>query len=113
MSGLLSFAVVVAGTLMFGLLTLERQVEAQGPLTQDKVVLIPKGTGTSEMAELLTREGVVSDPNLFELYAYLNRSKGQLKAGEFQFRAGTSVEEAIDTLIRARRSSTPSLCRRV
>jgi UPF0755 protein len=102
MSGLLTFAVVVAGTLMFGLLTLERQVEAQGPLTQDKVVLIPKGTGTSEMAELLTREGVVSDPNLFELYAYLNRSKGQLKAGEFQFKAGTSVEEAIDTLIQGK-----------
>ena len=102
MSGLLTFAVVVAGMLMFGLLTLVRQVEAQGPLTQDKVVLIPKGTGTSEMAELLTREGVVSDPNLFELYAYLNRSKGQLKAGEFQFRAGTSVEEAIDTLIQGK-----------
>ncbi len=102
MSGLLTFAVVVAGALMFGLLTLERQVQAQGPLTQDKVVLIPKGTGTSDMAELLTREGVVSDPNLFELYAYLNRSKGQLKAGEFQFKAGTSVEDAIDTLIQGK-----------
>ena len=102
LSGLLSLALVVAAVVVFGILTLERQVQAPGPLVQDKVLLIPRGTGTSEMAELLSREGVIADANLFELYAYLNRSKGQLKAGEFQFRAGTSIEEAIDTLIQGK-----------
>jgi UPF0755 protein len=99
LSGFLSLGLVVAGVVVVGILMLERQVDAPGPLAQDKVVLIPRGTGTSEMAELLSREGVIADPNLFELYAYLNRSKGQLKAGEFQFRAGTSIEQAIHTLI--------------
>ncbi|NNM72613.1 endolytic transglycosylase MltG [Enterovirga aerilata] len=102
MSGVMTLGLVIAAALVFGLLTLERQVEAPGPLAQDKVVLIPKGTGTSEMAELLAREGVITSPNLFELYAYLNRSKGQLKAGEFQFKAGTSIEDAIDTLIQGK-----------
>jgi UPF0755 protein len=34
---------------------------------------------------------VISDPILFELYAYLNRSKGPLKAGEFLFKANTNI----------------------
>ena len=102
MSGVLTLGLVVAGVLVFGLLALERRVEENGPLAQDKVVLIPKGTGTAELAALLAKEGVIADPNLFEIYAYLHRGKGQLKAGEFQFRAGTSVEEAIDTLVQGK-----------
>ena len=102
MSGVLTFGLAVAAVLVFGLLVLEREVDAPGPLGADKIVLIPKGSGTSEIAELLTREGVVDQTTLFELYAYLNRSKGQLKAGEFQFRASTSIEQAIETLIQGK-----------
>jgi UPF0755 protein len=98
-SGAMTLGLVVAAVLMFGVLSLERQVEAPGPLAEDKVVLVPKGTGTSEMAELLTREGVISQPSLFELYAYLHRSRGALKAGEFLFKANTNIEQAIDILI--------------
>ena len=99
LSGFLTFAVVIAGVLVFGLLALENQVEKPGPLAGDKVVFIPKGTGTSEVSALLTREGVIADPALFEFYTYLNRRKGQLKAGEFLFKANVTIEEAIDTLI--------------
>src|SRR3712207_8013684 len=31
-----------------------------------------------------------------------NRQRGQLKAGEFQFKAATSIEDAIDTLIQGK-----------
>ena len=54
------------------------------------------------MAELLKREGVINQPYLFELYAYLNRQKGQLKAGEFLFKAHASLDEAIDTLVQGK-----------
>ncbi|WP_375460141.1 endolytic transglycosylase MltG [uncultured Enterovirga sp.] len=102
LSGLTTVAVVVCGTLVFGLLALEGEVEKPGPLLADKTVLIPKSVGTSDIADLLTREGVIGNPTLFELFSYLNRSKGQLKAGEFLFRAGISIDEAIDTLIQGR-----------
>ena len=75
---------------------------AKGPLQSDKVVVIPRNTGTSEIAEILKREGVIEQPFLFEAYAYINRQRGQLKAGEFQFKAGTSIEDAIDTLIQGK-----------
>lgn len=102
MSGLLTFGLVISGVLTFGLLLLGRAVEAPGPLASDKTILIPKGTGISEIAEILTREGVIANPTLFELYANLNRSKGNLKAGEFLFKANVDVSEAIDTLIQGR-----------
>jgi len=99
MSGLLTFAVVIGGIMVFGLISVAREVEKPGPLEADKVVLIPKGTDTSGMSALLTKEGVIEHPLLFELYSYLNRSKGKLKAGEFLFKTGTSVAAAVDTLI--------------
>ena len=99
MSGALTFGLVIAGTLMFGILWLEQSVDRPGPLADEKIVLIPKNTGTSEITDLLYREGVVDQPRLFELYAYLNRKQGPLRAGEYLFKANTNISEAINTLI--------------
>ena len=99
MSSVLTLGVVVALGVLVGVTQVDRQANQPGSLAADKVVLIPRNTGTSEIAALLKREGVVDQPFLFELYALLNRSKGQLKAGEFQFKARTSMEGAIATLI--------------
>lgn len=98
-SGFLTFVVAAAAGLFLGLVVLERQAAEPGPLPEDKVVLVPRNTGTSEIATLLKREGVIDQPFLFEFYALLNRQRGQLKAGEFQFKAHASVGDAIDTLV--------------
>jgi UPF0755 protein len=98
-SGLLTLFVAIAVLLVFGFSVMEREVTATGPLTADKVVVIPRNTGTGEIADILKREGVITQPLLFEAYALFNRRRGQLKAGEFQFKAGTSIETAIDTLV--------------
>jgi UPF0755 protein len=97
-SGFLTLLIAVAVAAVFGIVVLEREALTKGPLQDDKVVLIPRNTGTSGIAALLKREGVIERPLLFEIYALLNRQRGQLKAGEFLFKAGTSIGEAIDTL---------------
>jgi UPF0755 protein len=102
MSGLLTLLIAVAIAAVFGFGMLEREVTVQGPLQSDKVVLIPRNTGTGEIAEILKREGVINQPLLFEVYALFNRQRGQLKAGEFQFKAGTSIADAIDTLVQGK-----------
>lgn len=102
MSGLLTLLIAIAIAAVFGFGMVEREVTAKGPLQSDKVVLIPKNTGTGEIADILKREGVISQPFLFEAYALLNRQRGQLKAGEFQFKTGTSIAEAIDTLVQGK-----------
>ncbi|MBF9196785.1 endolytic transglycosylase MltG [Microvirga terrestris] len=102
LSGLLTLLVAAAIAGIFGFSMLQQAVTTDGPLQSDKVVVIPRNTGTGEIAQILKQEGVIEQPLLFQAYAYMNRQRGQLKAGEFQFKAGTSVEEAIDTLIQGR-----------
>jgi UPF0755 protein len=102
LSGFLSLAVVLAFVLILGVATVEQQVREPGPLGQDKVVVVPRNIGTSEIADLLRREGVIERPLLFQIYGYLNRQRGQLKAGEFAFKARTSIDDAIDTLIQGK-----------
>ena len=99
LSGLLTFVVVVAVALVVGVVFIEKQANEPGPLSADKVVVVPKNIGTGEIATLLKREGVINQTFLFEVQAYLNRQRGPLKAGEFLFRARISIDEAIDTLI--------------
>jgi UPF0755 protein len=102
LSGFLSLVVVAAFLAILAVALVEQQVREPGPLGEDKVVVIPRNTGTSEIADILRREGVIARPLLFEIYAYLNRQRGQLKAGEFAFKAGSSIDETIDTLIQGK-----------
>jgi len=102
LSGLLTLFVAAAIGLVVAVAFLERQATEPGPLATDKVVVIPRNTGVSDISGILKREGVIAQPFLFELYAHLNRQKGQLKAGEFLFKAQSSIESAIDTLIQGK-----------
>src|SRR5918998_1418943 len=102
LSGILSLAVILALGIIVGIAVVEQQVREPGPLAEDKVVVIPRNTGTSEIADLLRREGVIERPLLFQVYGYLNRQRGQLKAGEFAFKARSSIDDAIDTLIQGK-----------
>jgi UPF0755 protein len=98
LSAALTLFLVAAVGVMVGVTFVSRQANEPGPLPVDKVVLIPRNTGVNEIAELLRREGVIAQPTMFELYATLNRSRGPLKAGEYQFKAGISIDDAIDVL---------------
>lgn len=101
-SGFLTLLIAIAGAVIFGISVLEKEVSAPGPLQNDKVVVIPRNTGTNEIATLLKQEGVINQTTLFEVYALLNRQRGQLKAGEFLFKAKTSLEDTIDTLVQGK-----------
>jgi UPF0755 protein len=101
-SGLMTLFVIASGAALFGLSLLYREVASPGPLQADKTVQIPRNSGTSEIAALLSREGVIARPLLFEVFALVNRQRGSLKAGEFLFKAGTSVSDAIDTLVQGK-----------
>jgi len=73
---------------------------AAGPLTDEKVVVIPKGVGTAGIAKVLTDAGVIDDPLVFKLGARLTVADGQpLHAGEFKFPTAVSARGAIRVLI--------------
>jgi UPF0755 protein len=63
-------------------------------------VTIPKGSGVGEIAEVLTRRGVVASGFLFELRATLAGKRGELKPGSYTLRRDMSYGAAIDALTR-------------
>jgi UPF0755 protein len=71
-----------------------------GPLTEDKVVNIPRGSGIRDIGEILTREGVIRDPWIFVAGAAAMKARGaDLKFGEYQFAKGASPRDVAETLI--------------
>ncbi len=102
LSAALSLLLLLAVGAMLAVTFVSRQANEPGPLANDKVVLIPRNTGVNEIAELLRREGVIGQPTLFEIYALLNGQRGALKAGEYQFKAHVSIDDAIEVLTSGR-----------
>ncbi|MGZ5836066.1 MAG: endolytic transglycosylase MltG [Xanthobacteraceae bacterium] len=101
---------VVAGNAVFTILVLlalvgggavffaKQQLDARGPLDADKIVNVPRA-GIRDVADTLEREGVISQPWLFIAMALVQKSRGELRAGEYQFPKQASLQEVIGTII--------------
>jgi UPF0755 protein len=72
-----------------------REITGPGPLTETRIVVIPTNTGLEDIADLLTREGVLRHRLPFELGAALSGDFSALEAGEYAFPAATSPLQAI------------------
>jgi UPF0755 protein len=101
LSAFLTLAVVLfavaAGVILYG----QKQLNAPGPLAQDKIVFIPRGSSTSDIASLLEQEGIISNAFHFEI-AHMLSTGGNLKAGEYQFKQNASVKEVRETILEGR-----------
>lgn len=82
---------------VLGVTFARREYAEPGPLPSDKVVIISRGSGIDEIADQLRREGIISQPSVFIAAIYLQQAK--IQAGEYQFRANTSMKAVIDTLV--------------
>src|SRR6185312_16801975 len=75
-----------------------RSYNAPGPLAAAKIVVIPKGAGAREVGTLLAANGVVENGYLFAIGTHVTGRAAGLKAGEYEFAAGTSSAGAADLL---------------
>jgi UPF0755 protein len=100
--GLLSalFTLTLIGAVLVGggFLMINRQASEPGPLAIDRAIVIPPGSGLTDIAELLQREGVITNPLNFRLAGYVSGAWSQLRAGEYLFKANISPREALDVL---------------
>ena len=77
----------------------KQRFEAPGPLAENKIVNIPRG-GVRDIAELLAREGVISEPWVFIGGALALKARGEdLKYGEYQFASRSSIRDVAETII--------------
>jgi UPF0755 protein len=76
--------------------------EAAGPLDRERTVVIPRGAGIRDVAQLLRREGIIDNQLLFVGGAVVTRTTGSVKAGEYLFDANVSMRDVLDTLVEGR-----------
>jgi UPF0755 protein len=105
---------VVAGNAVFTLLILiaivagaalfvgKQRFDAPGPLAEDKTVNIPKGLGTRDIADLLSREGVINQPWVFIGGVVVLKAKEGLKYGEYSFPKSASISDVVDIIVEGR-----------
>jgi UPF0755 protein len=92
-------AIIAAGA---GLYLGNNKFEAAGPLDRERTVVIPRGAGIRDVAELLRRERVIDIPMVFVAGAAISGKTGDVKAGEYLFDPGVSMSEVLDTLVEGR-----------
>jgi UPF0755 protein len=90
---------IVAGIALF---VGEQRFEAPGPLPQDRIVDIPRGSGIRDIADVLTQQGVIDQPWLFVGGVLVLKAREDLKAGEYQFKAHASLRDVVATMIEGR-----------
>lgn len=101
---------VIAGNAVFTIIILlalavgagvyygKNKLEAAGPLSEDKVVNIPRKAGIRDIAEQLQHEGVIDQPWAFVGGVLALRAREDLKAGEYQFTKQASLRDVINTI---------------
>ncbi|GLK72795.1 endolytic transglycosylase MltG [Ancylobacter dichloromethanicus] len=102
---------VVAGSMVFTLLVVfivlgggalwigKERYYAPGPLAEDKAVIVPNDYGVMDIAELLLKQGVIDDKWVFVGAALGTRASGKLKAGEYAFAGGASIQQVLSTIV--------------
>lgn len=92
---------LIAATVLLALVVgyLIQAVHAPGPLTEDTIVIVPRGTGLNRVAAALERADVVSSARIFAVATRIKGYAGDIHAGEFSFAAGISMATALDTIV--------------
>ncbi|WP_193370950.1 endolytic transglycosylase MltG [Pelagibius marinus] len=76
--------------------------EEPGPVTEEVVVVVPRGAGLAAIADDLAEAGVVSDPTVFRLGVRLFADARALQAGEYAFTYGMSMKDVAELLASGR-----------
>jgi UPF0755 protein len=77
----------------------KQRFEAAGPLPADRVVNVPRGSGMRDIADILSREGVIDQPWLFIGGVLVLKAREDLKAGEYEFKAHSSMRDVVATIV--------------
>jgi UPF0755 protein len=80
----------------------KQRFDAVGPLSEDRVVNIPRGSGIRDIADVLVREGVIDQPWVFVGGVFVLKAREDLKAGEYQFKAHASLRDVVATIVEGR-----------
>jgi len=70
-----------------------------GPLAEEKIVFIPRGTGFRAATDLLAQEGIIARPFFFNAMAVMSGKARKFKAGEYAFTPNVTPEQVMAMLV--------------
>ncbi len=91
-------AVAVGASLVVG----KQRFDAPGPLPENRIVNIPRGSGINDIADVLVSEKVIDQPWVFVGGVFVLKAREDLKAGEYQFKAHASLRDVVATIVEGR-----------
>ena len=95
---LFALAVLIVGALGIAAAWEISRFEAEGPLNANATVIIPQGSGVSDIAHLLVLNGIVSSALTFEAGVMVFGGERPLRAGEYAISANASDRDVMDLL---------------
>ncbi|MBV1707581.1 MAG: endolytic transglycosylase MltG [Hyphomicrobiales bacterium] len=98
-SGFVTFGAALFLLVGFFVGEAKKQLEMPGPLTKNTVVMIPRGTDTPGIVNVLLQNGVIRDDFWMQVALFLKGQRGRLKAGEYQFTASETLASVMSTII--------------
>ena len=93
--GLVVLAVLAAAG---GWWLLERYLDQPGPLAEEQLIELPRGTGLAGIAARLENAGVIEDARLFNVATRVVGRDRRLRAGEYRIPANASPRDVLDIL---------------
>ena len=73
-----------------------------GPLTEPRSVLVAEGTDLETIAAQLKRSDIIDSDFIFSTAVRLYKSQSKLKAGEYLFEPGVSMQQVLEDLVSGR-----------
>jgi UPF0755 protein len=101
-NAIITLFVLTAFVAAIGLVFGKQRFDAPGPLAEDRVVNIPRGSGIRDISDVLVRDGVIDQPWVFVGGILVLKAREDLKAGEYQFKAHASLRDVVATIIEGR-----------
>lgn len=95
LSSLVLLAFAIGAGFYFG----KSQFEAEGPLQKAKTIVIEEGAGLSQISTKLVSGGIISSDFIFSKGVIASQNAASLKAGEYAFKPGMSMQEVMDTIV--------------
>lgn len=93
-----AFATVASGLAVWFYAAFERP----NPAGQAATVVVPRGSGVDDIAELLMQAGVIDDKFAFALGVRFAGMGGRLRAGEYSFPAAASPRSLMEQMVAGR-----------
>ena len=98
-NGMMTLVLLMVAAVVAGFYVLNREFTAPGVMAENRVIFSAPGTSLATISGELEDMGAVRDGWIFNLGVRLNRKAGQVKAGEYEIAAASSMRAIMEQLV--------------